>query len=213
MPPSAVTIGRAFDSLEALLAEPEIGLILNLANPHSHFAVTKAALEAGKHVYSETPLAMGYAQAEALADLAVSKGLSLSGAPASILGEAGTTVRDAVAAGQVGRVRLVYAELEDGVQALAARPDVDIVDIATPNSDRMDSALACIEAGKAVLIEKPIALSAREPDHAPRRQCPHARHPGADPSPPPASAGSRRLTGDGPSHRRPRSARVRVAAR
>ncbi|KAA0125872.1 gfo/Idh/MocA family oxidoreductase [Methylobacterium sp. P1-11] len=49
-----------------------------------------------------------------------------------------------------------------GVQALAARPDVDIVYIATPNSDHMDSALACIEAGKAVLIEKPIALSAAQ---------------------------------------------------
>ncbi|WCS27713.1 Gfo/Idh/MocA family oxidoreductase [Methylobacterium sp. NMS14P] len=46
-----------------------------------------------------------------------------------------------------------------GVEALAARPDVDIVYIATPNSDHMASALACIEAGKSVLIEKPIALS------------------------------------------------------
>ncbi|MEE7506353.1 Gfo/Idh/MocA family oxidoreductase [Methylobacterium mesophilicum] len=105
---------RAFNSLEALLAEPEIGLILNLTNPHSHYVVTKAALEAGKHVYSEKPLAMEYAQAEALVELAEAKGLSLSGAPASILGEAGSTVREAVASGQVGAVRLVYAELEDG---------------------------------------------------------------------------------------------------
>ncbi|MGU3418576.1 Gfo/Idh/MocA family protein [Methylobacterium sp. D54C] len=46
-----------------------------------------------------------------------------------------------------------------GVEALAARPDIDVVYIATLNSDHMDSALACIEAGKSVLIEKPIALS------------------------------------------------------
>ncbi|MGU3466357.1 Gfo/Idh/MocA family protein [Methylobacterium sp. C33D] len=46
-----------------------------------------------------------------------------------------------------------------GAEALAARPDVDVVYIATPNGDHMASALACIEAGKSVLIEKPIALS------------------------------------------------------
>lgn len=49
-----------------------------------------------------------------------------------------------------------------GVEALAARPDIDIVYVATPNSDHMASALACIEAGKSVLIEKPIALSAAQ---------------------------------------------------
>ncbi|MDB5447627.1 MAG: oxidoreductase domain protein [Phenylobacterium sp.] len=105
---------RAYDSLAALLADPEIGLVLNLTNPHSHFEVSKAALEAGKHVYSEKPLAMAYADAEALVALAEARGLSLSGAPASILGEAGSTVKAAVEAGRVGPVRLVYAELEDG---------------------------------------------------------------------------------------------------
>ena len=105
---------KAFGSLAALLADREVGLVLNLTNPHSHFAVTKAALEAGKHVYSEKPLAMAYEDAESLVALAEAKGLSLSGAPASSLGEAGAAVKAAVAAGKVGRVRLVYAELEDG---------------------------------------------------------------------------------------------------
>jgi len=105
---------RAYDSLGALLAEPDIRLVLNLTNPHSHFEVSKAALEAGKHVYSEKPLAMAYEDAEALVALAEARGLSLSGAPASVLGEAGATAKAAVDAGKVGRVRLVYAELEDG---------------------------------------------------------------------------------------------------
>jgi predicted dehydrogenase len=105
---------KAFGSRDALLAEPEIALVLNLTNPHSHFEVSRATLEAGKHVYSEKPLAMDYVQAEALVDLAEAKGLSLSGAPASILGEAGATAIKAIAAGKVGQVRLVYAELETG---------------------------------------------------------------------------------------------------
>jgi predicted dehydrogenase len=49
-----------------------------------------------------------------------------------------------------------------GVEALAARDDVDIVYIATPNSDHAASALACIAAGKPVLIEKPIAVTAAD---------------------------------------------------
>ncbi|HKR88479.1 MAG TPA: Gfo/Idh/MocA family oxidoreductase [Phenylobacterium sp.] len=49
-----------------------------------------------------------------------------------------------------------------GVEALAARSDVDIVYIATPNADHLASALACIAARKAVLIEKPIAVTAQQ---------------------------------------------------
>lgn len=105
---------KVFDSLGELLADPQIRLVLNLTNPHSHFEVSKAALEADKHVYSEKPLAMAYEDAEALVALAEARGLSLSGAPASVLGEAGSTVKAAVEAGKVGQVRLVYAELEDG---------------------------------------------------------------------------------------------------
>jgi predicted dehydrogenase len=47
-----------------------------------------------------------------------------------------------------------------GAEALAARPDIDVVYIATPNADHMACALACIAAGKPVLIEKPIAVTA-----------------------------------------------------
>jgi len=54
------------------------------------------------------------------------------------------------------------AHAEVGAAALAARPDVDLVYIATPNADHLASALACIEAGKPVLIEKPIAVTAEE---------------------------------------------------
>ena len=52
------------------------------------------------------------------------------------------------------------AHAEVGAAALAARPDVDLVYIATPNADHLASALACIDAGKPVLIEKPVCLNA-----------------------------------------------------
>jgi predicted dehydrogenase len=38
--------------------------MLNLANPHSHYEVSKRCLEAGRHVYSEKPLATDFAEAK-----------------------------------------------------------------------------------------------------------------------------------------------------
>src|ERR1700730_2857790 len=45
-------------SLDSVLSDASIGLVLNLTNPDSQYEVSKACLEAGKHVYSEKPLAM-----------------------------------------------------------------------------------------------------------------------------------------------------------
>jgi predicted dehydrogenase len=41
---------KTYPTVEALLADPNIELIVNLTNPRSHFEVSKACLEAGKHV-------------------------------------------------------------------------------------------------------------------------------------------------------------------
>ena len=102
------------DSLEALLAACEPGdIVLNLTNPSSHYEVSRAVLEAGFHVYSEKPLAMEMGQATALTELAAEKGLRLTSAPCSFLGEAAQTLWAAVRAGYPGKVRLVYAEMDD----------------------------------------------------------------------------------------------------
>ena len=52
---------RAYPDFDVLLADPHVGIVLNLTPPDSHFATSQAALEAGKHVYSEKPLAMALA--------------------------------------------------------------------------------------------------------------------------------------------------------
>src|SRR5688572_3776053 len=51
---------RPANSLDSILKDPSIGLIVNLTNPKSHYEISKKALEAGKHVYSEKPLAMKF---------------------------------------------------------------------------------------------------------------------------------------------------------
>ncbi len=106
---------KAYPTADALLADPDVALVLNLTSPESHFAVSQAALQAGKHVYSEKPLAMDMGQARALVAMADERGLSLSSAPATVLGDAAEAAWTAIAAGQIGQVRLVYAEMEDGM--------------------------------------------------------------------------------------------------
>jgi predicted dehydrogenase len=104
----------AFPSLNALLEDETIELVINLTSPESHAEVTRASLSAGKHVYTEKPLASDFADAQELVELAKSRGLVLASAPCSVLGEAATAMRAAVRRGDIGRVRLAYAELDDG---------------------------------------------------------------------------------------------------
>jgi predicted dehydrogenase len=103
-----------FSSVADVLADPRVELVLNLTNPASHYEITKAALQAGKHVYSEKPLALRYADAEELVALAEAKGLELGGAPCSLLGETAQTLWKALREEKIGKARVVYAELDDG---------------------------------------------------------------------------------------------------
>jgi predicted dehydrogenase len=108
-------ISRIYNSLKELLEDDKIDIVLNLTNPSSHYEVSQACLAAGKHVYSEKPLAMEMWQAEELAHLAEQKGLYLSSAPCSLLSETAQTIWKALRENQVGTVRLVYAEMDDGL--------------------------------------------------------------------------------------------------
>lgn len=102
-------------SYEELLADPRVEIVANLTNPRSHAEVTEAALRAGKHVYSEKPLAMRLDQATQLVQLAAERQLLLSSAPCSLLGETAQTLWRAVRDRRVGTVRLVYAEMDEGL--------------------------------------------------------------------------------------------------
>ncbi len=106
---------QRYDSLDDLLADPRVEIVLNLTNPSSHYDVSKRALQAGKHVYGEKPMAMSLADAKELVDLAASRGLQISSAPCSLLSETAQTIWKALREQRVGPVRLVYAELDDGL--------------------------------------------------------------------------------------------------
>lgn len=104
-----------YNSLAELLKDERVTIILNLTNPRSHFEVSDECLRAGKHVYSEKPLAMDLGQAKQLVALAASQKLWISSAPCSLLGETAQTIWRALREKQLGDVRVVYAEMDDGL--------------------------------------------------------------------------------------------------
>lgn len=104
---------RAYDSVAAMLADPDITIIANFTSIEAHNDVTHAALTAGKHVFCEKPLTMTMEEARALVALAEEKGLRLSCAPSNALGATSQTMWKATQDGTVGDVRMVYAEFDD----------------------------------------------------------------------------------------------------
>ncbi|MEL6767016.1 MAG: Gfo/Idh/MocA family oxidoreductase [Pseudomonadota bacterium] len=113
---------KAYAGLDAMLQDAEIGIIVVLTGPGAHFEVSKAALEAGKHVYCEKPLTPTLEEADALFAIAEARGLHLSCAPSNVLGHSVQTLWKAVQDGTVGKPRLVYAEFDDNPVYLM-RPD------------------------------------------------------------------------------------------
>jgi len=111
-----------YETLDALLSDDRIGLVLNLTNPRSHYDVTKACLLAGKHVYSEKPLAMTASAADDLVRLARERRLYLASAPCSLLSETAQTLWQAARSGVIGKVRFAYGNFEDGLLPHKSQP-------------------------------------------------------------------------------------------
>lgn len=106
--------GRVYSSLEAILEDTDVDLVLNLTIHHAHFRVIERCLQANKDVFSEKPLSLTTEEAQALVALARQKGRRLGCAPATILGEAQQTVWKAIRDGLAGSIRLAYAEVNWG---------------------------------------------------------------------------------------------------
>jgi predicted dehydrogenase len=102
-------------ALDDIVSDPSIDMVLNLTNPDSHYEVSKACLQAGKHVYSEKPLAMRMTDAVELAELARANGLRLASAPCNVLGETAQTIWKLLREQRIGKIKLVYAEMDDGM--------------------------------------------------------------------------------------------------
>ena len=91
-------------SPDALLADGSVKLVLNLTPAPAHHEVSRQILDAGKHVYSEKPLALSMDHGRDLVERASARGLMLAAAPDTILGSGVQTARRVLDAGEVGDV-------------------------------------------------------------------------------------------------------------
>ena len=94
---------------EEIYDDPEIKIVVNLTDPPSHYEVTKNALNAGKHVFSEKMMAVNLEEGEELAALAKNKNLFYTIAPDKFLGAAGQTARWIIDSGMIGMPVIVNA--------------------------------------------------------------------------------------------------------
>lgn len=89
-------------SVDELLADGAVDLVLNLTIPAAHADVAGAALAAGKHVYGEKPLALDTASGQGVLDAAARAGLLVGSAPDTVLGTGVQTARAAIDGGRIG---------------------------------------------------------------------------------------------------------------
>lgn len=91
-------------TLDAMLADPEIDIILNLTTPPGHFPVAKQAVEAGKSVHNEKPLTLTRDEGQTLLELAAIHNVRVGSAPDTFLGAGIQTCIRLVEEGTVGDV-------------------------------------------------------------------------------------------------------------
>ena len=91
-------------TVDEIIHDTNVDVILNLTIPQAHFEISKLALEAGKHVYSEKPMSIKYDEANELVNLAKSNNLYIGNAPDTFMGGGGQVARKFVDDGDIGKV-------------------------------------------------------------------------------------------------------------
>jgi predicted dehydrogenase len=90
-------------SVEQLLADPSIEIVLNLTIPKAHAKIALDAIVAGKHVYGEKPLGINRDEAQRIMAAADARSLRVGCAPDTVLGSGIQTARKAIDDGAIGR--------------------------------------------------------------------------------------------------------------
>tara|TARA_B100000029_G_scaffold512393_1_gene608923 strand:+ start:818 stop:1969 length:1152 start_codon:yes stop_codon:yes gene_type:complete len=91
-------------TVDEILSNNEVDIILNITIPQVHYEVSKRTLESGKHVYSEKPMSIKYEHAKELFEIANKKNLYFGNAPDTFLGGGGQLARELIDKGTIGEV-------------------------------------------------------------------------------------------------------------
>ena len=111
-------------SVQDLLNDKEIEIILNLTIPKAHYEVAKKALLHNKHVYSEKPMAINLNQGKELVKLAKKKKLYIGNAPDTFLGGGNQKSKEILEKNLIGKINLGNATFSfPGVQSYHPNPE------------------------------------------------------------------------------------------
>jgi predicted dehydrogenase len=109
---------------DALLADPDIEIVINLTVPLAHGPVSRQIITAGKHVYSEKPLAARFTEGQALMLAAAGRGVRVGCAPDTFLGASHQACRRAIDGGRIGRpIAGAAAVLSHGMEDWHPNPE------------------------------------------------------------------------------------------
>jgi len=89
-------------SLDEMLADPEVAIVVNLTTPQGHYAVARQAVDAGKSVHNEKPLTLTRDEGRALLDAAAANGVRVGTAPDTFMGGGIQTCRKLIDDGAIG---------------------------------------------------------------------------------------------------------------
>jgi len=111
-------------SVDEILLDNEIEIILNLTIPKAHYEIAKKSLENGKHVYGEKPMAINFEDGERLLQLSTEKGLYIGNAPDTFLGGGIQKSIELLKSGVVGDIKIGNAIFAfPGVQSYHPNPE------------------------------------------------------------------------------------------
>lgn len=129
IPERAQALGEKYGikvmSNEEIYNDPEIEIVVNLTNPESHYEVSKAAISAGKNVYSEKMMAVTWEEGKELFELAKEKGVNFTIGPDTFLGGSWQTARKAIDDGLIGTPVAMTCVYSSNYQLDGEMSDVD----------------------------------------------------------------------------------------
>jgi len=121
---SAEKFNVKVQSVEDLLTNSEIDLIVNLTTPSAHKEVIINSLKAGKHCFSEKPLAINFDQGKEIYELSKQQKLYVGCAPDTFLGAAGQKARQLLEKDEIGKVGLgTFNIMSHGMEHWHPNPD------------------------------------------------------------------------------------------
>lgn len=106
---SEFNIPNSYPHIDKMLAGATFDLLVNLTDMQEHGRLNRQALHAGKHVWSEKPMANTYQEGKALLDLAISKGLRVWGAPAVVNSPQFAFMSKSIQEGKLGNISCAHA--------------------------------------------------------------------------------------------------------